>query len=198
MENPNQGRPRPGRRVLEDIGWQSGPASEVRALWILWQESIRGQEKPDLGPGAYAAFEALSITGRAVEAEAGQELEPSPDATVPIPWWVLKVLAMGWENYRADPGDRSLGQVLGLERGKGQRRLIKQFDRQHNDRMFTLEVIDLVKSTKDTDHPLSVDAAIDQVSKRHGLGRENLWKIYKKHRRQVAARYEAWVSKTRL
>ena len=192
MENSNQGRPRPGQEALADLDWEPDLSARVLGLWLLWQM------KPELGPGVYAAFEALSITGRVVEAEAGQELEPSPDATVQIPWWVLKVLAMGWENYRADPGDRSLGQVLGLERGKGQRRLFKQYDRLHRDLMLTLDVVHLRELTKDSDHPLSVDAAIDQVSSRNGIGRETLWKIYKKHRPQITARYEATVSKTRL
>ena len=190
MTDDRDDPPAPGEQPLNELGWNPSVAEEVLGFYLLWQH------EPNMGSGIYAAFEALSVIGRHAEAQEGGDIEPGPDGTIKVPWWVLKILAMGWAMYLADRDNQSLGRVLGLERKRGQRRITTELETLHRNLMITLYVIHRLRTAEERESSVTVEKAVEEAAKAFVVGEETAWAAYKEHHEQVTRRYEVTVAKT--
>lgn len=188
MGDDRDGLKVPGEDTLNELGWDPGPLygySEARALWRVAQLNA-----DQAGWAQVCAFEGLAqIAATLSQLEEGSDRTRSVKANeaVPIPRWILELLASGWYRYRDDQSRASLGEVYDLEgHGQGKRPIVQSFKNFHRNLRLALDVTHCRKSDPEC---RSIEDAIFKVANRLGVSDIIVKKAYYEHKDGVVELY---------
>jgi len=161
-ESPLRGKP-----------WPFSLDQDLAVFLIMLEEQFRNDRSNPL-----PAFEALSYIASYV----WQAEEPS---TLPIPWWVVQALAIGFINYRDRAGSgtpMTLGEAYNLEgRGQGKEPRIQRALRELRDiRIATAIAQANVAGVK-------IEAALQEQSDKTRLSVGQVRRIWEKNHRRASS-----------
>jgi hypothetical protein len=155
---------------LEEQAWPLSPEQDLAFFLTSLEEQFRLDPTNKL-----PAFEALAI----IAAYVWQTDEPSP-TTVPVPWWVVDVLAFDFNKYRdaaRSNARMTLGEAYQLEGGgQGKAPRVK---------LALSRIRDIRISTRIAfaqANGIKIEAALQQMADRTGLSLarvREIWELYR-------------------
>lgn len=169
---------KPGDAVFQKIGWEIGPQHidrDLEALWFLYFSD----------PGTNLA--ALETIARIAEHWWDDDVDVDrrdpifglqPGKRVPVPWWVVHLIARSWSNYRKDP-TKKLGDAFLVEGGgRGRHKRVSLFDTQLKSMRLALEVADRILSGEQQGNKVSREQAIFDVAEEFGASEGTVKKAF--------------------
>ena len=111
-----------------------------------------------------------------------------PKDLVPVPWWVIRELGLGWLNYLHEPAIKTLDKAFHLEgHKKGAKPYKSQVEKRTRDWKLALDVLHLMETDG-----LSNFGAIQQVALVTNMGDDTVKRAWRKNKELVKAAYESW------
>jgi len=130
----------------------------------------------------FSAFEALaqtSATMKQIDAK-GTTADKDPETMVPVPRWIIEVLADSWNKYFDVAGHATLGEVFKIEgHGQGRKPKVQSFGSFRRDLRLALNVIHYRETETECN---SIEDAIFMTAKLSGFSDVVVRKAYYRHR----------------
>lgn len=156
----------------------AGDTPEEQFEFLLEEQFVRYEIEPrdHLDEGVLPClrpFQALWFTAQST-LDAGEPTNPCEN--VEVPWWVIKAIATGYQNYY---DGAPFGRAFGLTReGKGERPAISDDQKDQRDRGLANSVYELIENSNPM---IPVYEAIQSISEKENVGEETVRKAYQKH-----------------
>lgn len=166
-------------RRQDDLGEQQSVQPD-RAAELDWYLRTAFAQFSTDSTNPLFAFDGLSY----IAAYHWADKEPSPEDSVAVPWWVIDVIAAGYQIYwdaALEGRSTTLGQAYGIEsHGQGKQRRIATKLHELRDYRIALAVADIVKGGR------RVEGAIAAVASEFKLGESTVWRAWRRSARALA------------
>jgi hypothetical protein len=154
-------------------------------------ETYRTIFKQD-GKRADVAFDALRLIA-AVGWGKPEEKRPGEDNWIPVPWWALEVIAVGWSRYLDGLEQKkpaTLDSAFNLSAAKkGARPRMKRMQTEHYDRNLALEVHHALEVSRAAGTPITVAYAVESVARRFSASIDKVRDARRRFGKVAAERY---------
>jgi hypothetical protein len=159
---------------LEDRPWPFTLEQDLKTFLIMMADRFQKNRSDSL-----PAFEALNY----IAVYRWQKGDNPPDE-VPVPWWVVQALAIGFNLYRDSAQSRTpmtLGEAYNLEgRGQGREPRIQHWFRQLRD----IRIVSAIVMAQANGQKL--EAALQKEVEKTGLSIGQVRRIWEKNREQAS------------
>ncbi len=177
----NDREPTPGDLLYEEYGVdRCAPLSDdERRIWLhnLYLKFLNEERR-----SAYPAFQALSGA-----CQPAMRIEPADEDHVMVPWWAVKAILMGWQEYVQDECD--LTDAWGLSGSQGTRPAKSTVEMSYRNRGIFIDLLTLLKEGN------GITSAWKIVGERYSMGRDAVRKVWEQFVPEDKARFGKLIGK---